>query len=102
MKILNKTSLELVQDLLDSEYGESRSQACSNGMVKFLFPETHNGTNEMEVGTWFFRAKPDGNKDLRILMYVDYNEAFEHLKANTKPKKEKITDISGFFPCKGA
>lgn len=98
MKILNKNTLELVQDLLESEYGKSKVQATNNGLVKFLFPETHNGVNEMEVGTWFFKVSPKNETTLRVLVYLDYMEAFEHLKAGTKPNKEKVIDISEFFP----
>ena len=52
----------------------------------------------MEVGTWFFKVSPSNETTLRVFTYVDYTEAFEHLKANTRPQHEKVSDISEFFP----
>jgi hypothetical protein len=73
---------QLIQQLLDAEYGEGKTQATSKGDIKYLFSETHHGCNEMQVGTWKFDSK-----GVHMYIRITYEEAFQFLKNGTKPAK---------------
>lgn len=87
-QVVNKSFREAVQVLLDQQYGQGRAEATNDGKIKYLFPETHNGCNEMECGTWAV-----ANKKIRFYTFVDYVEAFEHLKCGSKPQKETVITL---------
>lgn len=91
-QILNKNFKEVVQLILDKNIGEGKAEACDNGAVKFLFPETHFGCNEMQCGTWTV------GKTVRVYIYIDYVEAFEHLKCGSKPVSERVVSLSDILP----
>lgn len=90
--VVSKDFRDCVQILLDQQFGQSKSLATNDGKVKFLFPETHYGCNEMEVGSWGI-----ANKKVRFYTFIEYIEAFEHLKCGSKPKKQEVITLVGAF-----
>jgi hypothetical protein len=85
-KAFVKTLTELVQTQLDKEHGEGKAIATEKGTIKFCFPTTHHGCNEMVAGAW----KLNKTNKLSFVYSVDYTEAYEYLKAGTKPVKDEI------------
>jgi hypothetical protein len=83
---ITKSYPQLVQDILNhkyvSSYGEGAVVATDQGRIKYVYPTTHNGVNEIECGSWSF-----GKRGLRAVISGDYDKLFENLKNNTKPQK---------------
>lgn len=90
IKAVSKNLTEFVQLYLDKEYGEGKSYASEKGTIKFCFPTTHHGCNEMDVGTW----KLNKNQKVTIVLSLDYVEAYEHLKSGTKPMKDEVIALA--------
>ena len=80
---------ELITSHLENVYGEGVVEATEGGKIKFLFPTTHHGANEMEVGIW-------KNKSKLVTTHITlgYTEAYEYLKAGTKPDSKRILSIN--------
>jgi hypothetical protein len=85
IKAIAKDVSHFVQLALDKEYGEGKAHATQKGAIKFNFPTTHHGCNEMEIGAWRLNKGK-----ITILVSMDYTEAYEHLKAGTKPRKDEV------------
>lgn len=87
-KAVSKKIEDLVQLCLEVEYGTGKVKVSVDGKIRFIFPETHYGCNEMEVGYWSLK-----NKKIQYTIVIDYIEAFEHLKCGTKPQRTEIIDL---------
>lgn len=92
-EVISKSFVEVAQLLLDQSKGAGKAIAQENGMIKYHFPETHYGCNEMECGSW----RVNNNK-VNLYTFVNYIEAYEHLKCGTKPTQTAFLNFPKIEP----